>query len=212
MEDRFDERSLILIAKHGDRLIASMRLILNDADETGEHEQFIVLPESFPQKTDIIEITRVCTHPEYRGSDLLRGLFEYASKVAMSLDRKWIIGSSTPGLLPLYEKIGFRATGLFYLHHDLNHQRHHVFLGNKEHILLGRNVGPIHWNMIYRHVFAYARDQGLIRPTTRRDRWRIMLYEPTGWCIRLVKHYHRRLRLRRHSYQEDTPRGCWERS
>ncbi|MFW7378738.1 MAG: GNAT family N-acyltransferase [Oligoflexus sp.] len=187
MGDRFDQRSKILVAKHLGKIVASMRLILNGEQEPGEHEQFVHFPHYFPSRSEIIEITRVCTDPNYRGSDLLQGLFQFASKVTISLDRPWILGSSTPALLPLYRKIGFLPSELKYIHQDLNHEAHVIFMAHKDDILFGRNVGAIHWNVMYREVYEYATAQEYGGEKQYADSMRIFFYMHLGTMMKILK-------------------------
>ncbi|MEK7690857.1 MAG: GNAT family N-acyltransferase, partial [Bdellovibrionota bacterium] len=69
MGDEFDSRARILIGRHRGKVVASMRLMYHSSDDQLEHEQFVALPDDFPAREEAVEITRVCTDPEYRGSD-----------------------------------------------------------------------------------------------------------------------------------------------
>ena len=204
LEDKFDQRAIILVAKHHDRVVASLRLILNDQNRSCEHEQFVVLPKNFPKREDIIEITRVCTHPDYRGSDLLQGLFQYASKIALLIDRPYIIGSSTPSLLGLYTRIGFHSTKIKYLHQDLNNQAHVIFLAKKTDILLGRGVNPLYWQSMYEDVLRFAIEEDIRLFATRRDAIRIRIFRILGRMTRKIDHILKNRRLRRSAYIDET--------
>ena len=146
--DHLDERSIIIVAKHGPKVVASLRLIISESHQQFEHEQFLILPKYLPPKKDMMEITRVCTHPDYRAGDLLEGLFQYSALVSVNEDRNWILGSSTDSLLPLYLKLGFQRTPISFEHQDLSGLKHTLFYANKNDILLGPFHSPrLQWLM-----------------------------------------------------------------
>ena len=140
MVDEYDNRSIIVIAKHHGKIVASLRLIISSKDQRLEHEHSLVLPSNFPCRSNTIEITRVCTHPDYRHGDLLEGLFR-TSFIAMTHGRFWILGSSTDELLPIYEKMGFRKSKIRFIHQGLA-KEHTLFLCNKFDVIKGKWVNP----------------------------------------------------------------------
>lgn len=161
MQDEFDQRSLIIVAKHGKHVVATMRIISCQDHERFEHERSLLIPKQFPKRTDILEITRVCTHPDYRGSDLLEGLFQYAAFVAMSQNHSWIFSSSTTELLPMYQRLGFTTLPIKFRHCDLGPKNHTLFYGNKKQMVAGYKVDPITWSLVYRDVYDWCCQSGI---------------------------------------------------
>lgn len=163
MGDEFDKRSLILIGKHRDKVVASLRLIYHKSEDKMEHELFFKLPEKFPPRVDILEVTRVCTLPEFRKSDLVMNLFRHCAIANALTQKRWIIGSSTKKLFPLYQRLGFKSTGIIYKHQSLGNQEHIFFIGDSHKVLSGSEINPISWNVIYREVSKFVREKELIK-------------------------------------------------
>ena len=158
--DAYDERSKIIIITHFDRVIASLRFIQNTSGDISEHEAFQAYPKMLPDKNNVIEITRVCTHPEYRRCGLLAALFIEASKQSILDHREYLLGSSTGKLLDLYKGMGFKTTGLKYRHKTLGDMEHEVFYGKKNDLITGNGVSPIVWHKLYSEAFYLAASMG----------------------------------------------------
>ena len=197
MSDDFDRRSIIVIAKHDSRVVGSMRLIISEGHQKFEHEHSLVIPKHFPKKEDTIEITRVCTHPDYRAGDLLEGLFQYCAYVSMSHGRNWIIGSSTDDLLPMYKRLGFKTVPIFFTHQDFTGQKHTLFIANKNDIIVGKSVSPVVWSVMYEDIYKFAKNTGLLRATLPIDKLRLTLYRSLGHLARFI-----RIHLKNRSYEK----------
>jgi predicted GNAT family N-acyltransferase len=161
--DIYDSRSRIIIGAYRGHIVASCRLIYNDIEEVMEHENFVKFENGFPRRDEICEITRVCTHPEFRGSDILLALFRFAAKTVIHSGRKYVVGSATKDLLPIYTRLGFRTTKYTYEHKALNNAPHVVFVANIHKIAAGSGVSPIIWNLVWLDLILYAKDYGLLQ-------------------------------------------------
>ena len=153
--DIFDTRSRILTARHHGTLVGSLRLMFHDPEDTTEHEQFVKLPENFPRKDEIVEVTRVCTRPDYRGSDLFYALMKQLPIIVLQSKRRWLLGSATTSLMPIYKKIGYEGTNITYSHKDLGNEPHEILLGDIPKITAGVGVGAAIWNELYSDVSDY---------------------------------------------------------
>jgi predicted GNAT family N-acyltransferase len=160
--DIYDTRARILVARYKGEIIASLRLIYHEPGDRTEHEQFTTLPDDFPRKDELVEITRVCTHPDYRRSDLLLGLFKHAVLAVLQSGRRWILGSATPKLLHVYTRLGCRATAVKYRHEDLGSEEHNIFLGDTVAGLSGAAVGPIVWNLLFDDMWDHLDTRNLL--------------------------------------------------
>ena len=72
--DDYDSRSRIVMLYHQQKLVASVRVVFCKDNQKMEIENYIELPEHFPDKEDCMEISRLCIDPDYRKSDLLLSL------------------------------------------------------------------------------------------------------------------------------------------
>ncbi len=200
--DEFDKRSIIVLAKHHNKVVGSLRLIISRKNQRLEHEYSLILPRNFPRKENTIEITRVCTHPDYRHGDLLEGLFQYTSFVAMAHGRSWILGSSTDELLPLYQKMGFRKSCIRFHHIGLGQIEHTLFLANKDDIVRGRWVHPLLWYILYRDVYFYAKQIGFLPKFSISDHIRIFAYYGIGIAVAAFRKFRKRKWIAKFTLQE----------
>lgn len=74
--DRYDEAACHLTAFLRTKPIGSMRILFNDQAEEWEHDRFFEWPTSFPDRSKVAEITRVCIRKEFRRANVLLNLFK----------------------------------------------------------------------------------------------------------------------------------------
>ncbi len=140
-----------------------------------EHERFIQWPSDLPRRDQIFEITRVCTDPRFRSNDLLASLLRFISTTCLQPQRPWVLISSTDNFMPFYTKIGLRPTELSY-EHPTYRGTQNILLANAYDILLGKSTHPIYWNAIWRDVYSYLVESGVLLPEAM-DRARIRAFK-----------------------------------
>ena len=178
LADEFDARARILIAKHRGNVVASLRIIFHGPEDRLEEERFVALPPGFPRNEELLEVMRVCTHPDYRKSEILYRLFQQLMVVALQVRRRWIVGSATRELLPLYLRLGCKRTGLIYRHEDLGDLEHELFLLNVPGVIKGEGVSPIVWNIVGEEICRHA----LLHDLLELDTWsKIRLFHFKFW-------------------------------
>jgi hypothetical protein len=154
--DIHDSRARILMCKYRGRTIATARLTFHELGDITEHEEFIAWPSDFPRRDDAVEVTRACTHPDYRRVGLFFGLLRHIVISAVQAGRTWVVTSSTEDLVPLYKFVGMTDLGITYLHPELNNLRHVVLTGNMPAALSGRSVGPVAWAQVWRDALPFV--------------------------------------------------------
>ena len=102
-----------------------------------------------PAKAKLIEAHTFCTRKEYRGGDLVRGMFEQVARCLLLSDRDWIITLTTAELWPLYRKIGFRKLGASVPVEYFGGQVHHLILLHRSAWETGKGMTVIAWNYFY---------------------------------------------------------------
>jgi predicted GNAT family N-acyltransferase len=157
--DVYDSRSRIIIATRRGQVVASMRLIYSEIDDRMEHEEYVEMPASIPRRDEICEITRVCTHPDFRKSDVLLGLFRFCALTVVQSGRRYILGCATKELLPIYTRIGLKPIGVTYANAALNGIEHSIFLADVAKALTGVGVGPLVWNVVWGDLSDFMVDQ-----------------------------------------------------
>ncbi len=166
MSDELDSRSRIVVGKYKGQVISSARLIFSSSEESMEQENYVKWPSDLPRRDEVVEIMRVCTSPAFRGSDLLFSMFHYMAIAIAQSGRRNIVICCTNEMIPLYKNIGFSETGLSYEHQKLNKLKHTILIGDVLNAMLGLNVGPIAWNVVWHDVSSYLMnyDSGNIEP------------------------------------------------
>jgi predicted GNAT family N-acyltransferase len=178
ISDSLDERSIIVMAVYKDQLIATLRLIFNDGTQVMENEKSVKLPDYFPPKNQILEVGRVCTHPDFRGSDLLTEMFRFTALTLAESDRKYIVTGSMKNLLPLYKKLGFKTTGIYYRYKELNNLEHQVLFLDVYKVGTAKTLNPIrwlYWNVVWEELYDYVVIQKKLIKFTKIDKLRIKL-------------------------------------
>lgn len=156
MGDDFDRQSRIVTARYRGRLVGSIRVMFprSESDRL-KHEDYCELPASLPPRTEIVEMSKACTHPEFRGSDLFYSIIKHGALAAIQSRRKYILMSCTDQLYPIYKKLGFDDLGVSYVHAKMG-LRHYVMLGEVAAMVAGR-MNPIMWNVaIGPELWAFA--------------------------------------------------------
>jgi hypothetical protein len=143
-----------------------------------EHEAYTSLPAGLDRRRTT-EITRICTHPGFRGGDLLRALLQFSALEVLRADRPIVVGSATQKLLPLYERIGMRATGRPFVHDELAGLEHWLIVGDARRALAGRGIGPLAWNLMWAEVSERAVRTGILQPREV-DRARLVALRTLG--------------------------------
>lgn len=162
MGDEFDARSRIVTARYRGRLIGSTRVVFARSEtDRLKHDDYVELPAWLPPRTEIIESSKTCTHPDFRGNDLFYSLLKHMALVTFQARRRWLLMSCTDGLRPLYKKLGCKDVGVTYVHPTMG-IKHHVMIGDVLSMLVG-GMNPIAWNLaIGPELWRYAKRCGVI--------------------------------------------------
>ncbi len=165
MTDEYDSRSRIIIGKHAGNTVCTVRMAFHELDDRMEIEKHTILPDSFPRRDEVIEIMRLCTHPSYRGSDLLNSLFKHLAIVVVQSKRKYIVTSCVESLKPLYKRIGFKEAGITYENPLFKGFPDQVMIANVETLLLGKDINPLIWNLVWGDLYNYFENYDLVSYT-----------------------------------------------
>ena len=175
MADVFDTNSRILVGKHKGEVIVTARVHFNVLDEPMEHEKHISWPENLPRRDQIFEISRACTHPDYRKNDLMAGLLRIISATCIQPQRPWVLISSTEELRDFYLRVGLKDTGLRYTHPVFKGTQC-VMLVHCAEMILGKTSQPLYWNVVWKPVFEHLVETGILQPDPM-DRARMRIYK-----------------------------------
>lgn len=162
MGDELDARSRIITARHHGRLVGSTRVVFarTDADPL-KHDDYVKLPSWLPPRTEMIESSKTCTHPDFRGNDLFASVLKQMAIVTLGSGRRWLLMSCTDSLRPLYKKLGCKDVGVTYVHPTMG-LRHHVMIGDVVSMVCG-GMNPIAWHFaIGTDLWRFAKRSGVV--------------------------------------------------
>jgi hypothetical protein len=182
-----DHISRILLAYHGSKLVASVALTFPEHnEEILDTERALIggYPKKFPDKTKVIEVSRLSTDPEYRRGDLLLRTFEQIYKVLGLSDRTYLVSSTDNKLWPLYKRLGFKKINKSYLHPYLAGIEHHVIIASRDIGTHAKSIDPLRWNMLYGNMTGFLQSRSKIKHTIL-SRVRVALFQFIGRLMKM---------------------------
>ncbi|HKP95088.1 MAG TPA: hypothetical protein VJ385_04955, partial [Fibrobacteria bacterium] len=165
-EAEFDARSRLLTAFHGETLVASIALCFGTPNVPFRSEGSFPgskYPDCIPPRHTLIEARSLCTDFDYRGGDLIQGMFEHIARCILFSDRRWMITFTTDRLWPLYRRIGFRKTGVSVAVKDLGGLKHHLILLHRDSLVCGLRMTPFDWNYFFGQLVRELVGRGQLR-------------------------------------------------
>ena len=175
MADIYDTRSRIVIGKHKGKVVASAGLVFNEYHDRMEIEENVQWPTLLPRRDEMVEVIRNCTHPSYRGSDLLMAMFQFIAITVTQSKRRYVVIGCTPDLVGLYSRIGLERQDIEYRHSKLEDSPHTVMLGDIPKAMSGATVNPLFWNAVWAPITQYMLDTQILELTPA-DRARMNVY------------------------------------
>lgn len=173
--DIYDTRSRILIGKYRGQVVATAGLVFNEYHDRMEIEESVNWPDNLPRRDQMAEVIRNCTHPAFRGSDLLMAMFQFIAITILQAKRKYAVIGCTPDLVGLYSRIGMEKQDIDYRHRKLNDSPHTVMIADVAKTVSGATVNPLFWNAVWAPAAAFLIDSDQIQLTPG-DRTRMSLY------------------------------------
>ena len=194
MGDINDAHARIVVGTYRSSVVATARLRFNDADTPLEHEAFVEWPANLPRREQITEVSRVCTHPDFRRGDLLASMFRFIVDSIIHTERPWVLIGSWPSMVPFYEDIGFKTVGIEH-REPLWKDQQILMITNLFDMMLGRGVHPVYWNVIWYPLTDRLFDLQRLE-TTKMDRVRLLIYRSMRPVSRLHFWLRHRIRFR----------------
>ncbi len=192
MADALDARSRILVAKYRGRIVACVRLLFPPTpDSPLKHEDYLALPPGTPPRDEIVELSKFCTHPEFRGSDLFYTLVKHCALTTLQSGRRYAVMSCTDELVKPYGRVGFRKLGASYVHPGMKLE-HHLMMAEVARVVSGKHVNPVIWNLMGGwELWSFARLCG-VAPASRLLDARVALWRLFGPAARAALALHLR--------------------
>ncbi|RYZ87369.1 MAG: GNAT family N-acetyltransferase [Proteobacteria bacterium] len=165
MIDEFDSRSRILTVKLGSKLVGSARAMFHDPGDRTSHERYLSYPGNFPPIDQCLEVSRVCVRPDFQGVGLARELAKHMALLTIKGGRRYIFLSAAGTLVEFWKELGFKETGVTYIHKQLGNLEHKLLLNDIQCSILGKNISPSAWKESFEHLYDYCLNYGLIEPS-----------------------------------------------
>lgn len=163
MADKYDAHSKIIVAKLGEMVVASIRYTYcSSAEHRFELDESITIPKKF-ERNKTLEASRACVRPEFENTDLIHGLFEFGTQIAVKLEAKWILSSCEEKLLKLYSRLGMTNQDQVFHLKTLGNIPHYLIAGNLETISTSKGLNPIIWHYSYGNVARFLVKLGYIK-------------------------------------------------
>jgi hypothetical protein len=161
--DASDARSRILIAKHRGRVVGTIRVTYSDGPEQPfQLEPYFAQAPGAPPREQVVESSKVCTEPSWRGGDLFYVLVRLAALATIQAGRRYMLMSCADELLGLYSRLGFRQLGVRFTHPKVGVQAH-LLLGDIPDLVAGRGINPVVWNVAAGYeLWRFAQRAGLV--------------------------------------------------
>jgi hypothetical protein len=196
MGEIYDARSRIVIGKYKGQVVASAGLVFNEYHDRMEIEESVQWPTHLPRREEMVEVIRNCTHPDFRGSDLLMAMFRFIAITTLQAGRKYVVIGCTPDLIKLYMRVGMELVNLDYKHAKLNGAPHTVMIGDIPKALTGGTTDPVYWNAVWADCAQYLGDSRILSAGPL-SRTRMGLYRLFSPIALLLQYWMRRPRKAR---------------
>lgn len=150
--DKYDAHARILVGRFRGQIVCSGRIVYQETIANLEQSSFVKMPDIIPRDAPLTEVGRVCTHPLYRGDDLLVQLFRFVVLTMMESGQRYMIVNCTDELLRMYETVGLRKTGASFIHPNDGAQ-HHLIFSDLHRTIFGVDIHPIKWMVMIGEIW-----------------------------------------------------------
>ena len=149
MRDEFDYRSVSALITLDGVDVASIRVTVSSESEElsypeaindGDYERLFDRTPGWsrlPERSDYVECSRTAVLPSHRGRGLWFLLAAQMVAMARPSGRPFIVGSAIDELLPTWQKVGYRRTGLRYFNDDIGGRTHEMIVLDIERVIGG---------------------------------------------------------------------------
>jgi hypothetical protein len=157
MEDEFDARAAIVIARHAGVIIGSARVIFHgEADSLSYGRYFDHPVPGLPPRQEYAEGSRMCIRPDCRGGGLFYQIFARVILATRRGGRRYLVGGCTHELIDKWERCGHRRIGASYISRDIADMPHELMVLDAEAAIRGEGICDV----MYAHIKAALAAEG----------------------------------------------------
>ncbi len=147
LRDNWDRHARQIICEVNGEIVCAARIVYNSGlKERSEHVSYNVDIPQWLWEAGFVEASRVCTDPDFRGSDMFFLTIQHLSKIVTQSGYGYLLLNCEDSLVPVYKK----TVGVF----DLKQRFHTAFMKEKalnllycdaRWLQLGMNFSPSSW-------------------------------------------------------------------
>lgn len=147
VRDRFDEHALHIKLILRGQLVAAGRLVFlcGDRQRSEIHETLVSLPDELMAVQGGVEISRICTHPDYRRGHLLTFLLAECAWQAFKRGGQYLLGYCVSSLIPVYVRFAGEALPLSGYHPLYEGRESFVVRIDLNKVMRGEDVPFVAW-------------------------------------------------------------------
>lgn len=149
MIDCYDPNSILIGVWKGDIPIASARAVALGENDEWEHDKFMTWGKDMPNKSETIEISRLCISLQHRNWHVFKALSEGIAMAVVQSERRYMCASCTISLKLFYKKYGAIFTGDGFARSDLAGKKHYMFYSDIHLTLVGKGIETLPWISLY---------------------------------------------------------------
>ncbi len=149
MTDEWDRHARHLICELNGKIIAAGRIVYNNGIRTrSEHVSYKVDVPEWLWKQGFVESSRVCTDPEYRGSELFVLMLQQIGRVIAQSGFRYLLMNCADSLVPIYKKtVGVRSLGHRFYTPFMKDKALNLLYLDIRWLHLGFNFNPTTWRL-----------------------------------------------------------------
>ena len=143
LADPRDRQASLIAALSGTRIIATLRLtpplpgpLFHPAT------RFRGRVHELPARSECLESSRACIHPDFRGQGLFWQLAAEMVCTARDLGKPYLVGGADQNLLSFWTRCGFEAAGVTYGYPGGSIEKYRVVVLEVTRVLAGRGIAP----------------------------------------------------------------------
>lgn len=171
LKDDFDAHSRHVICRVGGEVVASARLVFNFGETNlCEHTGYNIELPDWLWKEGFIEASRVCTHPDFRGSDLFINMLRHLGRIVIQSKHRYLVLNCVDSLVPIYKRVGARLLGKkFYTPYMKDEALNLLAIDISKGHLGGLRLTD--WCVIAEPISTYLLKRGLLKPNLFQRVW-----------------------------------------
>jgi len=165
LTDNFDKYSRHIICKVENKIVASSRMVFNNSIiDRVEHGKIFDVPQAL-WDGGFVEVSRLNTDPDYRGSDLFLGFLQHGARIAGQQNLRYVLLNCEDSLVPIYQRYGALPLGVKFTTEIMQNKTLNLMMADLKNLYVGNGIGAAGWYLVWREVYEFLKSSGFVRPS-----------------------------------------------